>query len=409
MLGLQASRIALASIWETSGSLPELREALAADPAEPGIRHELGAACLYQFEGSRPQEGLEFLREAADSAPNRGPYWVDLALACESAGDVSCAQASLGRALELNPMRPRVHWLAANYYVQTNQTRKGLSELRRLLDLSPAYSESAFGLCLHLQLSAEAVDQEVLPDAKKPGIQLNYADFLGAKGDVVAAARLWEMVLASGQAFSFGQAEPYVHRLEQGGQYSQAFKAWQDLERLRVIEGPESPDEQIFNGGFEQLPLNAGFDWHYGEPTYWALSFADPGAYEGRRCLRLEFTVRRNAEYEPVYEIVPVTPNQVYLLTAQTRSEGITSDSGPRVRVVDAEQPGDFAASTEPTVGTTGWHAVHATFSTKSSTRFIRLSIWRPRGRSFPSEIQGTFWVDAVSLKPAPQGPSVKP
>jgi len=239
-----------------------------------------------------------------------------------------------------------------------------------------------------------------LPEANKPEIQLAYADFLDAKGDTVIAARVWEGVLASGRHFSFVEAQPYVDRLLQNGQYSQAYKAWQDLERLRVIERPESPSEPIFNGGFEQRPLNAGFDWHFEQLTYLTLSFGDPGAYEGRRCLRLDFTVRRNSEYEPVYEIVPVTPDQMYLLTAQTRSEGLTSDSGPRVRVVDPAQPGDLDTSTEPTVGTTSWHAVRATFSTKSHTRFVRLSIWRPRSRGFPSEIQGAFWIDAISLKP---------
>jgi hypothetical protein len=286
--------------------------------------------------------------------------------------------------------------------MRINQSSKGLSELHRLLDLSSFYSEPAFELCHHFRLSAETVDQQVLPEANKPGIQLAYADFLGAKGDAVLAAREWEAVLASRRRFSFAQAKPYVDHLLQSGQYSHAFKAWQDLERLRVIQGPENPDEPIFNGGFEQRPLNAGFDWQYGQPPYLTLNFADPGAYEGRRCLRLDFTVRRNAEYEPVYEIIPVTANQMYLLTAQTRSEGLTSDSGPRVRVVDPIQPGDLDTSTEPTVGTTCWHGVRATFSTKSRTRFVRLSIWRPRSRNFPSEIQGSFWIDAISLKPLP-------
>jgi len=28
----------------------------------------------------------------------------------------------------------------------------------------------------------------------------------------------------------------------------------------------------------------------------------------------------------------------------------------------------------------------------------VRLSLWRPRGRAFPTEISGSFWLDAVSL-----------
>ncbi len=49
----------------------------------------------------------------------------------------------------------------------------------------------------------------------------------------------------------------------------------------------------------------------------------------------MEFTVSRNDQYVPLYELVPVAPNQVYLLTAYVRSQDITSDSGPRLQVQD--------------------------------------------------------------------------
>jgi tetratricopeptide (TPR) repeat protein len=408
MLALKAAQVALASVWGASGNLPELRKALAVDPGDSDVRHKLGLVCLYRFEGSLPQEGLEHLREATDLAPNRGSYWEDLGLACESAGYVPCAQAAIGRTLQLDPMRPRAHWLAANYYVHARQTSQGLQELRRLLELDPAYAESIFELCLRLRFKAETVDQQVLPEAEKPAVQLIYAEFLAARGEVTSAARVWDEALASKRRFSFPQAEPYVNRLIQGGQYSQAFQSWQDLERLGVVEKPDHPNESVFNGGFEHLPANAGFDWRCDKPPYVTLNFDDPGGHEGRRCLRFDFTVPRNEEYEPVYEIVQVAPNQAYLLTAWTRSEGLTSDSGPRVRVVDAVRPEDLVATTESTVGTTPWHAVHVTFTSPPCTQFVRLSIWRPRSRSFPSEIQGAFWIDAVSLKPVPPRPSVR-
>ena len=50
-------------------------------------------------------------------------------------------------------------------------------------------------------------------------------------------------------------------------------------------------------------------------------------------------------------------------------------------------------------MGTTTWHPVRLYFSTGPETHSVRLSIWRARGRIFPTEISGTFWVDSVSLK----------
>jgi hypothetical protein len=81
------------------------------------------------------------------------------------------------------------------------------------------------------------------------------------------------------------------------------------------------------------------------------------------------------------------------------RSEEITSDSGPRLRIVDPACSECLDVSTEATLGTTGWHQVRLSFTPGAQTEFVRLSVWRPRSRSFPAEISGQWWVDAVSLK----------
>jgi len=118
----------------------------------------------------------------------------------------------------------------------------------------------------------------------------------------------------------------------------------------------------------------------------------------------LTFTVPSNAEYEPVFQDVAVEPFKSYVLEALVRSEGITSDSGPRLRVVDLVRPEALNVSTPQTVGTTSWHAIEVKFSTGADTRFIQVFIWRPRGLAFPSQISGTFWLDEVSLKPTTFG-----
>jgi len=145
--------------------------------------------------------------------------------------------------------------------------------------------------------------------------------------------------------------------------------------------------------------LKAGFDWRTSPTTYLVVDFSAPGAYHGAHCLRVDFTVSRNDEYEPVYQIVPVLPHHAYSLEAFVRSQDIASDTGPCLRVRDT-QPGGFPdAVSETTVGTTPWHPVRLSFSTGPQTRAVQLSFWRPRSRVFPTEISGTCWLDAVSLR----------
>src|SRR5258707_1369152 len=73
-------------------------------------------------------------------------------------------------------------------------------------------------------------------------------------------------------------------------------------------------------------------------------------------CLYLNFTVPQNLEYEPVYEIIPVKPHQLYSLSAYVRSQDITSDSGPRLRVIDPQCATCITAMTPSVIETRAWH-----------------------------------------------------
>jgi len=66
--------------------------------------------------------------------------------------------------------------------------------------------------------------------------------------------------------------QPYLERVLNRGRYQEAEGVWEDLD---------------FNGGFEQAPLNAGFDSRSQPTPYVSIDFAAPSAYEG--ALRLDF------------------------------------------------------------------------------------------------------------------------
>ncbi|HKS97064.1 MAG TPA: hypothetical protein VJV74_13150, partial [Terriglobia bacterium] len=202
--------------------------------------------------------------------------------------------------------------------------------------------------------------------------------------------------------FPFADVQDYLARLLIQSRYQDAWGVWKDLLRLGIVPRPQGdePDNLVFNGSFEATPLNAGFDWHFAEVPFLSLDFSAPQAYRGARCLRLEFA-SRNDLFQPVYEFVPVTPGQPYVLTGYVRSDNITSDTGPELRVFDPAHPENLDASTETTVGTTPWHPVSVNFRPGPDTRFVMLAVRRSRSRTFPTEISGSFWVDAISIKPA--------
>jgi tetratricopeptide (TPR) repeat protein len=351
------------------------------------------------YEDADAGQSIEHLKRAAELSPHNPRYRYQLALACESAGDKQCADSSWELVSKLCPTVPLYHWHAGQSYLRTNHVDESLVQFRLLLGLDPKYGPQVW-FALRNLLEPDVIFQKTLAQNAESQTKVAYIDFLSDQGDFDAAYRTWRSVAPKLDAVPFSVAKPYLEQLIANQRTSEAQSVWLDLQKLGIVRVPaEDHAKLVFNGDFEQTPLNAGFDWRQTDQmTYLAVDFAAPGAYHGTRCLRVDFTVKRNEQYEPAYEVVPVLPNRTYNVEAYVRSEAITSDSGPYLRVSDPQRLSFEDVMSETTIGTTAWHPVRMSFSTGPETETVKLSVWRPRGRTFPMEISGSFWVDAVSL-----------
>jgi hypothetical protein len=407
LIGVGAASLLLAAETFLSGIVSSFetptqgRWLLALDSNDPELQYRLAQV----YKNSDSAESVRHLRRATELSPYNRFYWSRLGSACESLHDTQCADQARERLVQLCPMVPSYHYDAAQIDLRAHRLDEAVAQFRRLLELDPTFAPGIWS-SLQTVFGPDLVFQKMLADSANAVIKVGYVDFLSDQGDNDAAYRVWRLVVVNPRPFPFSSAEPYLERLISLGRIDEAESVWQDLERLGVVKRSEieENDNLIFNGDFEHPPLNAGFDWRWSGVTYLSVDFSASGAYHGTHCLRIDFTVKRNDEYEPVYQIVPVLPNHTYRLEAYVRSEDISSDTGPSLRVSDTQQPSFPDAISEMTVGTTIWHPVRLQFSTGPETQSVRLSIWRARGRVFPTEISGTFWVDAVSLKSMDSG-----
>lgn len=401
LLGGEALRLALVSILGGAFQERTLRRAVALDPANPELHHRLGMVLFSSLAEAGRAEGISHLRLATELNPHVARYWSDLASACEMAGDTACATRGFERAVQLSPMTPQVHWVAANSLLRMGQTDAAIGEFRRLLELDPQYAPATFHVCVGSIGDPQIILRRVLPSERDPELKLAYLSLLSANGLMDLAHQVWAEIIEAGTPFPFPSAAPYIEHLLALGRVEDAQGVWRDLEKLGVIgkPGAEEEDNLVFNGGFEQTPLDAGFDWRYQAGAFIALDFSDEGAHTGRRCLRIDFTARQNEEFVPLYQLVPVVPSRAYRVTAYVRSQNITSDSGPRLQVHDKVNPESSNAVSETTVGTTSWHPISLEFCTGPNTSLVQLSVIRVRSRTFPTEITGSFWLDTVVLK----------
>jgi len=401
VLGLLTARAGLAA-WaldHPDSGVPT--RMLGLDLANAKLHHRVGSFALWSVEEGAGERARASLDRAAALAPYDPAIWADLARACDRLGDEAGAGRALEQALLLDPMAPRVQWLAAIFYARTGDTERAFSHSRRLLEQDPAYAPMVFNLSSRTIGDLSLLDAHFMPNTNQPQLRLALLRYLTEEGRLDLARKTWDAIAAIGRPFPFALAQPYVDRLISAGDAAEAARVWGDLCRLDVVPATAAqPGNAVFNGDFEHPPLGGGLDWRWFPQRDVWLDFADRGGYSGARCLHVDFVGERNRDYESVAQFVPVLASQSYRLSAWARSQAITSDSGPRLRLADPGCSPCPVVETASLVGTSPWHRWEAEFTTGPAQQFARISLVRPRSRTFPTEISGHFWLDDVRLQP---------
>jgi hypothetical protein len=248
----------------------------------------------------------------------------------------------------------------------------------------------------------QQVYEQVLAQSKDPSLRFAFLTFLSTSGDYESAMRIWERMIAGpDRSPPLSSVKPFLDLLIDHDQIQDGSVIWNELAGRGLVakEYDAASHSLVYNGNFERPPLNTGFDWRYNEDSDLLFDFSDPSGHKGGKCLRIEFLVGRNADFDLVSQVVRVAPNTQYHLTAYLRSDGLTSGSGPRLRVNELGCPNCPEVTSEQTRGTTNWHPVEVSFTTRPQTQAVRISLWRPAGKTIPRDISGTVWLDDVNLQ----------
>ncbi len=401
-LALKAIRVAQVTSQLDSLSVTDIQRALRQDPSNSDLVHRLGFAYSYNPADMNLSEAVKYLRQATELNPRRWDFWADLGTNCDFVGDTACSDEAFERARALNPMTPALQWSLGNHFLLTNREEKAFLYFRRLLALDPQYLDTTFQLCLRATHDPQAIYSEVVPHGKDASARFAFLMFLSSIADYESAMRIWEqMISGPDHSPNLSLVKPFLDFLIDHNQIQDAGTVWNDLQHAGVVppEPNSEPANLLFDGNFEGPLLNAGFAWRTNDSPDLVFDFSDPSAYKGVKCLRIDFAVGRNADYDLVNQVVRVKPNQRYQLAAYVRSDNLSSDSGPRLRVVEMGCGGCVAQTSDPTVGTTPWHPVEVAFMTQPQTQAVRISFWRPQDQSYARDITGTVWLNDVTLR----------
>ena len=369
-----------------------LERAIALEPGNAGYHNLLGTNLFFaeqDVEGSLAQYNA-----AAALNPYVARYWLDLARAYLTAGDVIRSRSALARAVAVEPKTPDVLWEVGNDYLVLGATNDAFPYIRTALEQDPNRTVSALNLCWRTIGDVNLMLSQALP--RRSDVYLSFVDMLLHQNETAAAAQVWSALLSLRQTVPPQRVLPYIEYLLAHREAASAAEAWRALPSIAPQMRPYIPvDNLIVNGQFANEILNVGFDWHYQEVPHVNVSL-DDGLHDGERSLEIAFdgdTVNQAG----IFQWLALHPHTHYEFSAWVRTSDLQGVTGSRLTIQEA-YGSDIFLRTSDLLGTTPWKEIKGEFTTGNTVGLGLLKIELPA----TTHIRGTMWMTDLRLTKSP-------
>jgi len=411
LVGVEAAIVLVLIGWVGKGyvanalasrpTVGNLERAIKLDPSNADYHMRLAGLYEYSPVDFQLEKAEEHFRRATSLNPFDPETWLELAAAMEFQGRLGEAGACLRRVDLLAPNLPGYQWPVANFYLLQGDTDEAFRHFRVVLAGTARYDSNVFGLAWKATDDGGKILQELIPE--KGTTEFSYLNFLVSRGRLNEAQALWKRIATAGEAFSPHQSSRYIDNLIAARRVDEAYQVWTDLQKKALIRYSSLPSEQnlISNGDFEDELFNMGFTWRIA-PVEGVYTELDTSTYHSpSHALFVQFPGKQNLQYQHVYQYVKVLPGQSYRLQAFMKTEGITTDSGPRLEVCDAYNGAALDKFTDDLTGSSdGWSSLLLDFATGPKTELIVVRLSRLPSKKLDNLIAGKVWLDDVRLTP---------
>ena len=324
----------------------------------------------------------------ADSA---NPYrWADLAEAFAHAGQMDKARYAFQRALALSRDIPPILLRDANFHFQLDESDQALSSAARVLSIVPDYDSVLFNYFDRFVAGPKPVLAAIGDSARATTA---YTLHLIGTGDLAGARLAW-LKLCSRGVKDNSLTATYIDALLKAGHGDAAKQDWVQFLGPSAADYPAS--NLLYNGGFEAEPTGVALDWRIQPSTQYDVERDSAMPHRGKYSLRVTFHGDDNIALTNVLQTVLLKPG-TYRLGFWIKTDGLTTNEGPRVEVVAARLQ-DRLLRTDPFLGTIGWSEVSQRFTVDRQTQSVIVRLVRNPSAKFDNKIAGTLWIDDLHL-----------
>ena len=354
---------------------------------------ESGYQAMYRSGSLEAAQALDAFREALRRDPASSDRWCDLAAALAQYGRTKEAGYCYDRALQLAPNSPQVWLRAANFSFSIGENQKALGEYARVVQITPVYEPVVFSYYGLMDLPVSEILERGIP-ADRGVAQAYFLNLLGA-GTEPDVKQAWRWMTA--RAFLDDRlAGQYAEHLLGRGKYEDAAAAWRQYLGKRAATYMVA--SYLYNGDFEEQPTGSVFDWRLSRADGIKLGLDEKVVHSGQRSLKVDLEGIENLAFGHVAQRAVIREG-AYRLRGYMKTEGLTTNRGMALRVFDVESPGRLDVRTEEVSGSSDWNLLEKTFTVSRGTRLIEVQLAREPSLKFDNKIQGTLWLDSVTLE----------
>jgi tetratricopeptide (TPR) repeat protein len=394
-------RHAIAEYRAGSPDPSEWLRAAQLEPANAENWYRLGRYRQLDFENSDLPQAISYYERATAVDPRPARYWLDLAESYESTGNIAQAEVAFREAQQDYPLSADVAWRLGNFLLRQGRAEEAFREIRRAVSVNPKLTPNALSLSWRSTRDIDLILREALP--ADPKVDWAAIQFFTNPHEPDAAVAVWKRLMMDGPALSsISQVFPLVDMLVESKHADDAQMVWrQALSAASIAQPPGPPHSLVWDGGFEGPLLNGGFAWRYVPTAGAQVDLDEQTVHSGGRSVRVVFDGSQNADFSDLWQYVVVQPNTRYTFNSYLRTQDLTTDSGVRFEIIDANRVSDLNVLTPGATGTQPWTLDEVGFTTGPNTRVLRIAVRRPKSQMLAGKIRGTAWVDDVSLVPS--------
>ena len=369
------------------------------EPLNGELWYRLGRYRQLDFQHSDLHSAISYYQRATSINPGSSLYWMNLADSYETVGSTSQAEQAFRKARQLYPISAEAAWRFGNFLLRQGRLPEAFQQIHDAVVSDPKLTPLAVSRCWQSTQNIDEILKSVLPD--EWNANWGATQFFVQAREPAAAMAVWNRITADRASFSVADAFPLLDMLVETGHSEDAQIVWkQALLAARIPAKTDPNGSLVWNGGFEQEPLDGGFDWRVRPIMGAKMGWDEQIAHSGRRSLRLDFDGSANVDFQNLSQYVPVQPATPYRFSAFFRTSDLTTDSGVRFEVRDVSRPGNPTRFTPNLVGTQEWAEADAEFVTGKDTRVLQVVLRRLPSEKLANKIRGTAWVDDVGLVP---------